>query len=450
MFSASLSGRFRTLLCAPLLVCGVHAEDSDWARARLNDGGNFSATSFSYPVTTQKVRLYLIDTAVKQGNNAYGNWFKKNGKLTLKPTQRINSGSSQSFEHGTKLLSIVAGPETGVALGTPIEAVNYDAFMGKEPGFTDSGSISMALYQARLHHLQQPEPRLPGVICLASGSFEAAQSAMMEDAVNQCVAAGLTVVVSAGNQNKDAGQFVPSAYGTKAGVICVGASGKNNLRYPTSNFGAAVDLYAPGEDVRTLRYGDGGPKAGIYELMDGTSPACALTAAAALVELSKNPALTPAQVEENLKAAAYVPEAPPAPSGSEDISKLVQIDPEPDTDGDGASDVLETFFATDPNDAEVRPPALGVSVPSGTNQITASFQIAEALFDEANPYQLTNGGIWSMQYSTDLANWTQAEGTLLPDAVSGGKRAMSFTAAGQADAFTGFLRIQVSMPTTTP
>lgn len=429
-----------------MLVCAVSAEtDNDWARARLNDGGNFAATSFSYPVTSQKVRLYLIDSAVKQGNNAYGNWFKKNAKLTLKPTIRINSGSAQAFEHGTKLLSVVAGPETGVALGTPIETVNYDIFMGKEPGFTDSGSISMALYEARLHHLQQPAPRLPGVICLASGSFEAATSPMMEDAVNQCVAAGLTVVVSAGNQNKDAGLFVPSAYGSKAGVICVGASGKNNLKYPSSNFGAAVDLYAPGEDVRALRYGDGGPKTGIYELMSGTSPACALTAAAALVELSKNPALTPAQVEENLKAAAYAP--PPAAA---EVNKIVQVDPEPDSDGDGVSDVIETFFATNANDAAVQPAALGISVPRGSGQIAATFQIAETLFNAADPYVLTNGGIWSMQYSTDLVEWTNADGTLVPGAISNGKRAMSFSTPLQADTFTGFLRIQVSMPTVAP
>lgn len=448
---ANYSGQFRTLLLAPLLVCAAHAEtNADWARARLNDGANISAKAFSYPATTQKVRLYLIDTAVKQGSNAYGNWFKKNPKLTLKPTDRINSGTSQVFEHGTKLLSIVAGPETGVALGTPIEAVNYDIYMGKEPGTTDSGSISMALYEARLHHLQQPAPRLPGVICLAAGSKDPATSAMMEDAVNQCVAAGLTVVVSAGNQNKDAGLFVPSAYGTKAGVICVGASGKDNLKYATSNFGPAVDLYAPGENVQTVRYGDGGPKSGVYELMSGTSPACALTAAAALVELSKNPSLTPAQVEENLKAAAYAPAAAPsAPSSSEQVvTKLVQVEPEPevDSDSDGASDVLENFFATDAHDPAVRPETLAVKVAAG--QLSTSFQIAAALFDAENPYLLTNGGTWVMQHSTDLDTWTDAEGSLIPGAIVDGKRIMNFSAP--ADTATGFIRILVSMPAPTP
>ena len=413
----------------------------------MNDGGNISAKAFSYPATTHKVRLYLVDTAIKQGNNAYGNWFKKNAKLTLKPTIRVNSGNSLAFEHGTKLLSIIAGPETGVALGTPIEAVNYDIYMGKEAvAKTDSGSICDALDSVRMHHLQQPAPGIPGVICLASGSDEdeaGVASPMMEQAVNRCVAAGLTVVVSAGNSNRDASLFVPSAYGTKPGVICVGASGANNQRYATSNYGAAVDIYAPGEDVRTIRYGDGGPKSGVYELMDGTSPACALTAAAALVELSKNPSLTPAQVEENLKAAAYAPEAPAA---SLEVKALVQIEPEPevDSDGDGASDVLETYFATDAHNAAVQPLARALSMAGG--QISASFQIAAELFDASaeNPYLLTNGGTWSVQHSEDLTTWTDAEGTLVPGTTVDGKRAMSFSAA--SGTVNGFIRIQVSIP----
>jgi hypothetical protein len=431
---------------APLLLCTAHAQsDADWARARLNDGGNISAKAFTYPATTQKVRLYLVDSAVKQGNNAYGNWFKKNAKLTLKPTVRVNSGTSQAFEHATQLLSIIAGPETGVALGTPIEALNYDIYMGKDPnGVSDSGSIATTLYQIRTHHLSS-SPRLPGVICLASSSENPATSPMMEDAVNVCVAAGLTVVVSAGNENRDASLFVPAAYGTKPGVICVGASKKDNTKYPTSNFGAAVDLYAPGEGVRTLRYGDGGPKSGVYELMNETSPACGLTAAAALVELSKNPSLTPAQVEENLKAAAYVP--PPAPE-AQAVEKLVQVEPEPevDSDGDGASDSLETFFATDANDPAVWPDPLLLDVVDG--QLAASFQIAAGLFDSEEPYLLTNGGIWSVQYSEDLVTWLDAEGTLVPGDTASGKRAMNFSAP--AATATGFIRIQVSMPAPAP
>ncbi|WP_052574037.1 S8 family serine peptidase [Haloferula sp. BvORR071] len=415
---------------------GPHGDiaDAGWAQARLNDGSNVSSRSFSYPATAQPVRLYLIDTAVKQ-TKAWGTWFKRNPKLTIKENNRINSGASAAFEHGTKLLSIIAGPETGVALGTPIEVVIYDVYMGNETTQkTDSGSISVALQQARIHHLTAAT-RLPGVICLASGSLQAAQSAGMEDSINQVLSAGLTVVVSAGNSNQDASAYVPSAYGTKPGVICVGASSISNQKFASSNYGPAVDLFAPGEDVRTLNYD--APKTGVYELMDGTSPACALTAAAALVELSKNPSLTPAQVEENLRAQAYAGAAP---------APLVQVvaQPEVDSDGDGVTDVMESFFATNSSDPAVRPARPAVSQADG--QISISFDMAASLFNAANPFLLNNGGTWSVQYSEDLVIWENVEGTPVAGTAVDGKLPVSFSLPATAP--SGYLRVDVSMPAT--
>ena len=435
------------MLCTPVLAgaqsvipMGPNADiaNAGWAQARLNDGGNIASRSFSYPVTTQKVRLYLVDTAVKQ-TLAWGTWFKRNPKLTIAQNNRVNAAKQgTTYEHGTKMLSIIAGPETGVALGTPIEVISWDIYMGSDAApRTDSGSIIVALDQIRLHHLMS-NPRIPGVICLASGSFAAAQSAGMEDAMNRMLSAGLTVVVSAGNSNADAANYVPSAYGVKSGVICVGASGLNNQRFPTSNFGPAVDLYAPGEDVRTLKYS--APKTGVYDLMDGTSPACALTAAAALVELSKNPTLTPAQVEANLRAAAYAGADTPAP--------LVQVEahPEVDSDGDGATDVLEEFFGTATADPAVKP--LPPAVTAGSGQIAISFEMVADLFNPADPFVLTNGGTWGVQYSEDLDIWQDMTGTPVAGTAVDGKLPMSFTTPSATP--SGYLRVLVNAPVAAP
>ena len=432
------------MLCTPVIACaqpvvpmGPNGDiaDAGWAQARLNNGGDISSRSFSYPVTTKKVRLYLVDTAVKQ-TTAWGTWFKRNPKLTIALNKRVNSGSSATWSHGTKMLSIIAGPETGVALGTPIEVVVWDIYMGTDSApRTDSGSIIVALDQIRLHHLTAAT-RMPGVICLASGSFTAAQSPGMEDAMNRMLAAGLTVVVSAGNLNADAGNYVPSAYGVKPGVICVGASGLNNQRFPTSNYGAAVDLYAPGEDVRTLNYA--APKTGSYNWMDGTSPACALTAAAALVELSKNPALTPAQVEQNLRAAAFSDASTPAPLA------LVQVEaqPEIDSDGDGAMDVLEGFFGTDTTNPAAQP--LPPAVNAGNGQIAISFKMVADLFNPADPFVLTNGGTWGVQYSEDLDIWQDATGTPVAGTPVDGMLPINFMMPSTTP--NGYTRIQVNMP----
>jgi hypothetical protein len=81
-------------------------------------------------------------------------------------------------------------------------------------------------------------------------------------------------------------------------------------------------------------------------------------------------------------------------------------------------------------------------------QIAASFQIASALFDPANPFVLTTGGTWSVQYSADLESWADAEGSLLPGATVNDKRAMSFSTPAATE--NGFIRIQVNLPPATP
>ena len=407
--------------------------DAGWALVRLNNGGSSAEIqSFAYPETTTRVRLYLIDTAVKYTST----WFANNPKLSFKGTTRTYSKptASKSFIHGTRMLGVIAGPETGAALGTPIDVINYDVYPGVEPTNTTAGQICSAINKAYIHYLTTT-PRIPSVICIAAGSSQPEEDSIMEDNINTAVQEGITVVVSAGNQGADASAYSPARYGVQSGVICVGASDKNNQRLGMSNYGAAVDLYAPGQDVRTLRYS--APKSGYYDLMNGTSPAAALTTAAALIKLSQNPALTPAQVEEALVADAY--QATPA--------ALVQVAPpvpEPDTDGDGAADVLENFFGTNPGDPASKPGTPTISVTNG--QASLSFDVAAASFNSATPYALTNGGSWKVQVSGDLIAWEDVSGTLTEGATADGKTTLSVSIPAGAE--TGFLRVEVKGPET--
>ncbi|QJE94794.1 S8 family serine peptidase [Luteolibacter luteus] len=406
--------------------------DAGWALARLNDGSSSSEIqSFAYPETSTRVRLYLIDTAVKYTSG----WFEKNPKLAFKGTTRTYSKptASKSFIHGTRMLGVIAGPETGAAQGTPIDVVNYDVYPGVEPTNTTAGQICSAISKAYIHYLTTT-PRLPSVICIAAGSTTPETDYIMEDYINTVVQEGITVVVSAGNQSADASAYIPASYGKQAGVICVGATGKNNQRLPMSNYGSAVDLYAPGEDVRTLRYSS--PKSGFYDLMDGTSPAAALTTAAALIKLSQNPALTPVQLEQALVADAYTSVAPAA---------LVQVAPpvpELDTDGDGAADVLENFFGSNSSDATSKPAAPTISLANG--QASLSFKVAATSFKSESPYSVAGGGTWKVQVSNDLIAWQDVSAPLIQGATADGKTTLSVSVPVGPEA--NFLRVEVKGP----
>ncbi len=399
---------------------------NEWTLGPLSEGSG-PPMLYIYPQTTQPVRLYLIDTAVKHVST----WFSNNPKLTFRGTERVPSGSSRAFKHGTKLLSIIAGPETGAALGTPIEVVNYDVYPGGESSSTDAGYVAAALAMARLDHLTSSNP-MPAVILIASGSAAIAESYSLQTNINSAVASGITVVVSAGNIGVDVSPgYIPAVYGLQAGIICVGANGTNGLRLPSSNYGAPVDVFAPGENIRTLRYLL--PKPGAYELMTGTSPAAALATAAALIQLSLNPQLTPAQVEQALTGATASPFIASLLGNQAGAGGL-------DSDDDGTGDLLETFFGSNPNDpaSQARPLQIQATA-AGHREL--SFGVASTLFDAANPYSLSNGTNWRIQMSTDLKSWADAEGSLTAGPAVNGIVPMAFEVQGGA--LSGFLRIEL-------
>lgn len=143
---------------------------------------------------------------------------------------------------------------------------------------------------------------------------------LLHQAICRSVAAGVTYVVAAGNNGADSMDFSPAAYDE---VITVSAlvdsdgrpggrggtpkcrSGRDDTLAGFSNFGADVDLTAPGVcilstlppngKVPTTTYG--------YGLLTGTSFAAPHVAGAAALYLARNPDATPEGVRRALMAA---------------------------------------------------------------------------------------------------------------------------------------------------
>jgi serine protease len=127
-----------------------------------------------------------------------------------------------------------------------------------------------------------------------------------QNAINSARSRGAVVVVAAGNSNIDAGNATPA---NCAGVITVAAVGRSGGKASYSNYGAAVDVAAPGGDngagiLSTLNAGQAKPAADSYAFYMGTSMATPHVAGVAALMLSKNPNLTPDEVESKLRASA--------------------------------------------------------------------------------------------------------------------------------------------------
>lgn len=437
--------------------------DAGWALNRVGEMFSPGGT-YCYPDTTVPVRLYLIDTGV--ANPA--SFVAANPKLTFEGPIPVNGAVSVPRAHGTQMLSLIAGKDTGVASGTPIHVVNYDIYTSEDAvTSTTITNLATAISKA-VRHYRQNTPKIPAAICIATSSQVITNNYVVEDLINQALAAGIPVIVSAGNLGQEVpvlnytatnpstnSSYLPSAYGTKDGVICVGSSDDNDVLLSTpkslpgyhSNFGAPVDILAPGLNVRTRSES----ATSAFVPMTGTSPAAALVTGAVLAKLSASPTHTPAGIESALKTAAesaasgprilrsivaptsncvppdVAPDgpitdpstptpltwdqataaaAPPTPAPPTNPSAEVAPPPAPDTDADGVPDIIETFHGA--SQGVPQGPAIMLSA----GQMQFKFPIDGDLFDGNKPFNLRNGHSWRVRCSPGLSGWTVPSGKL--------------------------------------
>lgn len=156
-------------------------------------------------------------------------------------------------------------------------------------------------------------------------------------------AAGNEATTMTGNRNDD--------------VLIVGASDQNDLLATFSNRGSLVDFVAPGVSiVTTSNAGDTS-----YAAVSGTSFACPITAGLCGLIWSRNPTLTPAQVETIIRGSCR-------DLGTAGLDDLY---------GYGRIDSAAAIAATPPSGSggDTTPPAAPISVVAtpGQNQITLSW-----------------------------------------------------------------------------
>lgn len=211
----------------------------------------------------QGVPVYVLDTGVnpheelgerlKPGYNVTSSGGLLLGLVPLPSRQRVdNKDTADRQGHGTHVAGLVAGRTTGTS--------QADIVPVKVLGDSGSGSTD-GILQGIDWIMSQP-------VGVVNASLGGSVSETLDEGFRRLQRAGYTVVVAAGNENRDVSRSSPARVQE---IISVGAIDAQDQKASFSNFGM-VDIWAPGVDI-TSSWMDGG-----YRSLSGTSMAAPIVA----------------------------------------------------------------------------------------------------------------------------------------------------------------------------
>jgi len=130
---------------------------------------------------------------------------------------------------------------------------------------------------------------------ILNASINGVHYAIIEDAIAYAISKNITVSVAAGNNASDT-RFTCPAHIEE--VITVSAINRLDNISASSNYGAAVDVAAPGQEIPGARRGGG------IITMSGTSMAASHASGAAALLLCNDPSQTPAEIKSIIRECA--------------------------------------------------------------------------------------------------------------------------------------------------
>ncbi|MFJ7263320.1 S8 family serine peptidase [Streptomyces globosus] len=251
-----------------------------WGLDRIDQTETAGDSKYTYPDNGgEGVTAYVIDTGVRITHKDFAGR-ASHGFDAVDNDDSADDGNG----HGTHVAGTIAGTAHGVAKKAKVVAVRV---------LDDNGSGTTEQVVAGIDWVTQHHSG-PSVanMSLGGGADEA-----LDAAVKRAIASGVTFAVAAGNESADAGQKSPARVPE---AITVASSTEGDEQSGFSNFGAVVDLYAPGSEI-TSAWHDSDTAT---KRISGTSMAAPHVAGAAAVHLAANPSATPKDIAAALSAAA--------------------------------------------------------------------------------------------------------------------------------------------------
>ncbi|MEU5694050.1 S8 family peptidase [Actinosynnema sp. NPDC020468] len=265
-----------------LRAAGEQHYPPSWGLDRVDQRSPDLDDYYRWSTDAAAVTAYVIDTGVRTTHEEFG------GRASWGANTTGDGKDEDCYGHGTHVAGTLGGASYGVAKGVKLVSVKV---LGCDGSGTSEG-VAAGIDWVVAHHVSGP-----AVANLSLGGD--APDLVVEDATRRLVADGVVTAVAAGNDHDDACLHSPAR---TPEAITVASSSEYGLaadpRSSFSNYGSCVDLFAPGEYIRSA----GAGYDAATETLSGTSMATPHVAGAAALLLARDPGATPAQVAAALVA----------------------------------------------------------------------------------------------------------------------------------------------------
>ena len=252
---------------------GVQSPVPTWGLDRIDQRDLPLNNSYIYYQDGLGVHAYILDSGIRA---THSDFFGRvgNGYDFIDN----DADPADCHGHGTHVAGTLAGATFGVAKKAQIHAVRV---LGCDNRGRFS-QITAGVDWVAAYHVK------PAVANMSLGGDAYAP---LDEAVLSAIQQGVTFFISAGNNNTDACQQSPARVTT---AITVASSTETDQRSAFSNFGACVDLFAPGSAIVSAWYLSDTATA----VLSGTSMASPHVAGVGALYLQVNPAALPDQVAQ--------------------------------------------------------------------------------------------------------------------------------------------------------